>query len=686
MNTLNSPLTVLPKVGPAAVRSFGRLGIETVRDLLWHLPLRYLDFRSTVPVGQIKPGQSITIKGTIKSISASYAFRGRLSRAEAILSDDTGSIKIIWFNQPYIAKTLAAGDEVAMAGTAVYYKGSLQLQNPIYEKIGGDSIHTGRLVPVYPGSTVVSNRAMRNLIAAALPALEYENDILPDSVLNENSLPGIAVALSALHFPKTETGLDKARNRIAFEELLIHQLAVRLKEKQRKKLAGPVIPLQTEQVAAALKMIPFELTAGQKRSLWEIMQDMSGGDPMVRLLQGDVGSGKTMVAAFAALEAALSGWQTAVIAPTEILATQHFNYFQRHVPSCTIGLLTRNFTEISGGQKLAKRQLLEKVTAGEVQVLVGTHAVLQKEVSFAKLGLAVIDEQHRLGVAQRSFLLKQEQFANLTPHLLSMSATPIPRTLALSFYGSLKISSLNTLPTGKKQIATSVAKEEHREQIYAKLKQELETGGQAFIVAPRVEETEGSPLKSVKEEFARLQSEMFPNVPMGLLYGTMKGGDKETVMKDFNAGKTKILVATSVIEIGIDVPAANFMIIEGAERFGLAQLHQLRGRIGRAGQKSLCVLFTNSEDEKTLERLKFFASCADGFILAEKDLQQRGFGNLFGTEQTGFSFQFSRFFTSKTLKAAQSTAVNLIKKSAGLNAFPKLKAKVLPLIKETHGE
>lgn len=686
MNTLNNPLTTLPKVGPSVARSFERLKIHTVRDLLWHLPLRYLDFRNTSPVGKIKPGQSVTVQGTIKSISASYAFRGRLSRTEAVLSDSTGSIKIIWFNQPYIAKALASGDEIAVAGTAVYYKNILQLQNPIYEKMGGDNIHTGRLVPVYSGSSIVSNRTIRNVISAALPAVEYEIDILPSAILKKYALPSITKALSILHFPESEKDLDEARNRIAFEELLIHQLAARLQEAQQAKTPAPVIPLQTEYIAETLKTLPFELTAGQKRSLWETMQDMAKGEPMVRLLQGDVGSGKTLVAALSSLEVAFSGWQTAFVAPTEILASQHFNYLKKYLSSCTIGLLSRNFAEISDGQKLTKKQLLEKIATGEIQILVGTHAVLQKEVSFNKLGLAIIDEQHRFGVAQRSFMLRQESFAELTPHLLSMSATPIPRTLALSFYGNLKISTLTTIPTGVKQIGTTVAKEEHRAQIYKKLKAAIDSGSQAFIVTPRVEENEMSSLKSVKEEFVRLQRDVFAKTPMGLLYGSMKGVDKEEAMVKFNKGETKILVATSVIEIGIDVPAANFMIIEGAERFGLAQLHQLRGRIGRAGQKSHCILFTSSEDPKTLERLKFFASCNDGFMLAEKDLQQRGFGNLFGTEQTGFSFQFSSFFTVKTVKAAQTAAIALLQKSANLSAFPKLRAKIIPMLKETHGE
>lgn len=686
MNTLNSPINILPGVGPAVTKNFAKLQIKTIHDLLWHLPLRYLDFRSTVTVSNIKAGQVVTIQGKIKTISASFAFRGRVSRTEAVLSDATGSIKLIWFNQPYIAKVLASGDEVAVAGTATYYKNVLQLQNPIYEKMSEENIHTGRLVPVYPGSGTVSNRAVRNLITQALPALENEEDIIPLSVLKKEGLPHIAKAISILHFPESDEELELAQNRIAFEELLIHQLGARFLEAKKAKVPAPVIPLQTEYMAKALKELPFELTASQKRSLWETMQDMEKGEPMVRLLQGDVGSGKTLVALLSALEAALSGWQTAFIAPTEILASQHFNYLKKYLPSCKIGLLTRSFAEDSHIGKLTKKEVLEKAGSGEIQILVGTHAILQKEVSFNKLGLAIIDEQHRFGVQQRSFVLKQEQFEDLTPHLLSMSATPIPRTLALTFYGNLKISSLNTIPTGVKKIQTTVAKETDREEIYNQIKKAISTGAQAFIVTPRVEENESSTLKSVKEEFSRLQKDIFPHIPMGLLYGSMKGADKENAMQEFNQGTTKILVATTVIEIGIDVPAANFMIIEGAERFGLAQLHQLRGRIGRAGQKSYCVLFSSSEDPKTSERLKFFASCSDGFALAEKDLQQRGFGNLFGTEQSGFSFHFARFFTVKAVKAAQTAALALIKKSANLSAFPKLRAKVIPMLKESHGE
>jgi ATP-dependent DNA helicase RecG len=685
MSNLDQPITSLPGVGPAAAKNFVRLGIHNIHDLLWHLPLRFLDFRNTIPVSEVKQGQSVTLQGTIKSITSSFAFRGRLSRAEAVLSDKSGSIKIIWFNQPYIAKALAPGDEVAVAGSATYYKNVLQLHNPIYEKLGKDNVHTGRLVPVYGGSTVVSNRAMRNAMAAALSAADQEEETLPESILKKFELPQIGTTLKTLHFPEEEADLDQARNRIAFEELLVHQLAVRLREKQKETDQAPILPIQTDQISAALEDLPFTLTAGQKRALWDIMQDMASGTPMVRLLQGDVGSGKTLVAALAGLETAIAGWQTAFVAPTEILAVQHYKYLQKYLPYVSVGLLTRNFAE-ANSNKFTKKELLALISSNKVQILVGTHAVLQKEVDFNKLGLAVIDEQHRFGVEQRSFMLNRENFANLTPHLLSMSATPIPRTLALSFYGSLKISTLNTLPQGKKQIITKVVTDSNRDSVYEDIRSHVAEGAQAFIVTPRVEETEASSLKSVKAEFERLQKEVFSKIPMGLLYGGMKGSDKEKAMSEFAEGNTKILVSTSVIEIGIDVPQANYIVIEGAERFGLAQLHQLRGRVGRAGQKSYCVLFTDSEDEKTLERLKFFAGCLDGFQLAEKDLQQRGFGNLFGTEQSGFAFEFSRFFTSKTAADAQAGALALIKKSPTLKAYPNLLKKVRPLLENSHAE
>lgn len=683
---VHSPTTILPKVGPAVAKNLEKLSILTIKDLLWHFPLRYLDFRETVPISNIKLGQAVTIQGQVKSISASFAFRGRLSRSEAVISDKTGSIKVIWFNQPYIAKNISAGDKIALAGTAAYYKNVLQLQNPIYEKLSSDSVHTGRLVPVYSGSSVISNRTLRNLISTALPYADQENEILPSALLKKYGFPGISQAIKQLHFPENDIDLEKAKNRIAFEELFIHQLAAGIQQTRQAKVSAPPIALQTEQIAGTIKELPFQLTASQKRALWDIMQDIASGEQMVRLLQGDVGSGKTLVAVLASLNAAISGWQTGIIAPTEILASQHYSYFKKYLPECTIGLLTRTFAESSDGSAITKQELLEKVSTGEIQMLVGTHAILQKEVSFNKLGLVIIDEQHRFGVSQRSFMLKQEQYNRLSPHLLSMSATPIPRTLALSFYGSLKISTLTTLPTGTKKISTQLAKDTDRSKIYSQIKKVVSEGQQAFIVTPRVEDSETSDIKSVKEEYEKLKSEVFQNIPIGLLYGSMKGAEKEKVMTEFSAGKIKILVATSVIEIGIDIPNASWIVIEGAERFGLAQLHQLRGRVGRAGQKSFCVLFTTTEDSQNNERLKFFSTCLDGFALAEKDLRQRGFGNLFGTEQSGFSFQFSRFFTSEMAKIAQSAAAELFKKDKNLKRFPLLLKKIEPLLSDTHQE
>ncbi len=682
----HDPVTILPKVGPAVAKNLEKIGINTIKDLLWHFPLRYLDFRQIVSISKIKTGQAVTIRGQVKSVSASFAFRGRMSRSEAVVSDKTGSIKIIWFNQPYIAKALSAGDDIALAGTATYYKNVLQLQNPIYEKLSSDSVHTGRLVPVYSGSSVISNKTLRNIITSALPYAEQEPEILPKKILKKYRLPNINKTILDLHFPDNDQELELAKNRIAFEELFVHQLAAGLQQSRQAKVSAPPIELQTEQVAKTLKTLPFQLTASQKRALWDIMQDLSSGEQMVRLLQGDVGSGKTLVAVLAALNNAISGWQTCVLAPTEILASQHYTYFKKFLPECSIGFLTKNFAESNGTNVKNKAELLEKTASGSIQILIGTHAILQKEVSFNKLGLAIIDEQHRFGVNQRSFVLKQVQYQKLVPHLLSMSATPIPRTLALSFYGNLKISTLYTIPSGTKKISTLLAQESDRQKIYSVLIDAIKNGEQAFIVTPRVEDSETSQIKSVKEEYEKLKSGPFKNIPMGLLYGSMKGVDKEQVMSEFSQGKIKILVATSVIEIGIDIPRASWIIIEGAERFGLAQLHQLRGRVGRAGQKSFCALFSSSGDAKNYERLKFFANCLDGFALAEQDLKQRGFGNLFGTEQSGFSFQFSRYFTSEMAEIAQIAATALFKQDKSLARFPLLLQKIEPIISVTHQE
>jgi ATP-dependent DNA helicase RecG len=689
MTTLDTSIESLPGVGKSLSAGFRRLDIATVRDLLFHFPRRYLDLSVFSDIKTVQAGQTVTVRGFIKSIHARPSFRGRVSLCEAVVSDETGSIKIVWFNQPYLAKQLRPGNEIILSGKTEFYK-TLQLQNPIYEKIsgeGGEPTHTGRIVPVYSLTEGLYNRTLQKLVKQHLGLADQLQDIIPGDILRKYGLPRLPMAIRQLHFPESMEDVERARQRIIFEEVFIQQLAVQTHKRLLLEIPAPPIPVDIELIKQFLATLPFELTMGQKKALWQIVQDMEKKRAMNRLLEGDVGSGKTLVALIAILNALHSGFQCVLLAPTEILARQHYETFRRDLqghPKVTgrinIALLTGQFREING-KEISKQHVLEAIKNGEVNILIGTHAVLQEAVRFRKLGLIVIDEQHRFGVEQRAMLLKKR-----TPHLLSMSATPIPRTLALAVYGDLDISALTELPKGRQKIATKIVNEDGRRQAYDFIRNQIKQGRQAFIITPRVEESETSAVKSVKKEFERLSKEIFPEFKLGLLYGKLKGAEKDKVMEQFNQGKIDILATTSVIEIGIDVPNATVMLIEGAERFGLAQLHQLRGRVGRGAHQSRCFLFLTDETSESIDRLEEFARSNDGFHLAEMDLKQRGFGSLFGTEQTGFDFRYPQFLTIKVLKMAREAAEQLIKNQPDLGGFPELKKQVEPLIEKIHLE
>ncbi len=692
MITLDSPVTDLTGVGTAQAKNLNKLGIKAVSDLLFYFPYKHLDFSKFSAIKDVRAEQTITIRGVIKSIATRFSFRSRTSLCEAIISDDTGSLKVVWFNQPYVKNYLNSGDEVLLSGKAAFYK-HLQLANPIYEKVSDDTTHTGRIVPVYHLTENVYNKTIRTLIKKQLPLADTIVDDIPELIRATFSLLSLPEAVRQIHFPDSDEALEQAKLRISFNDAFIQQLAV---QKRRRELAQSQAPRIAPDVALVKKFLaalPFSLTAGQKQAAWQIMQDLEGPAPMNRLLEGDVGSGKTLVAILSMLATIKQNIQIALLAPTEILAKQHYDTIVALLHNNTsfktlnkkhIGLVTNTYRFIDGEQ-MDKKSLASHIATGKTHITVGTHALLYGQ-TFKSLGLIVIDEQHRFGVQQRAALLKQQEKATQVPHLLSMTATPIPRTLALALYDDLQTSVLKQVPSGRKPIITKVIPEDGREKVYQFIKQELKAGRQAFIIAPRVEETGASATKSVKAEHKRLSEKVFPQHRVGLLYGGMKGADKEKIMAEFNAAQLDILVATSVIEIGIDVPNATAMIIEGAQNFGLAQLHQLRGRVGRGQQQSYCFLFSDSSDEQTLSRLTFFASSTDGFALAEMDLKQRGFGDLFGQEQTGFSNRYSRFMTLKTLKLAKEAAKILLNKDPSLTRYPPLEYEVTKLITQIHFE
>lgn len=685
MITLTSPISDLPKITKPTIKALESRGVRTVRDLLFYFPYRYLDFSVFKPIKEVKAGDIVTVRGKIKSIASRFSFRGRMSIAEAIVSDDTASIKVVWFNQGYLAKTLQTGDDVLLAGTVSQYK-TLQLQNPIYEKYNDNSAHTGRLVPVYHTTEGLYNRTIRNLIKGVLPLASQVRDIIPANTIKQFALMQLTETITELHFPTSDEKLKAAQKRIIFDEVFIQQLAVQTHKRRLEQSIAPTIATDVELIKQFLATLPFTLTNGQKRALWDIVKDMAAPRPMNRLLEGDVGSGKTLVALAASLETMKAGYQAVLLAPTEILARQHYESVRNYLRNYpyVVSLLTRNF-HIANDQNLTKANLQEVIGDGDVSLVIATHAVLQQGVEFKKLGLVVIDEQHRFGVQQRGSLVKLTD-TKTKPHLLSMSATPIPRTLALSVYGDLAISTLNELPKGRQTITTKVVDETRRAATYEFIRKQGASGRQAFIVTPRVEDSETSTIKSAKAELARLQQEVFPQLRLGLIHGKLSGAEKERIMSAFYNAEIDILVATSVIEIGIDVPNATIMLIEDADRFGLAQLHQLRGRVGRGEHQSYCLLFTQSSSPDSISRLKEFSKISDGFKLAELDLKQRGFGSLFGTDQTGFDFKFAQYLTMGVLKLGREAATDLLKKDVSLQKHPELKKQVDPLLEQIHLE
>ncbi len=684
MTTLSSPITELAGVGSATAKNLSKLGIKAVSDLLFYYPYKYLDFSVFSKIKDARAEQTVTIQGTIINITSRYSFKSKLSLCEAIISDETGSLKVIWFNQPYIKNYIKSGDKVLLSGKPSFYK-TLQLSNPIYEKLSEDTTHTGRIVPVYHLTENLYNKTIRNLIKQNLHLVDDLEETIPTDILKNFKLLTLRAASKQIHFPDSNDELEEAKLRISFDDAFIKQLGLQMRLRELEKLKAPSIKPEIKTVKSFLSTLPFTLTPGQKQAAWQIMKDMATGQPMNRLLEGDVGSGKTLVAVLAMISALKQGYQVSLMAPTEILARQHYDTLLKLTKDFGNAALLTNHYKLANNEQTDKKTLLNKIKKGEIQLIIGTHALLYG-VTFKKLALTVVDEQHRFGVQQRATLLKATESGVAANHLLSMTATPIPRTLALAMFSNLKISTLKQLPSGRKPVLTKVVPEDGRDEVYKFITEEVKAGRQAFIITPRVEETGASLTKSVKAEFKRLQADVYPRLNLGLLYGSMKGADKEKTMQDFYDKKIDILVATSVIEIGIDVPNATTLIIEGAQNFGLAQLHQLRGRVGRGEHQSYCFLFSDSSDEQTLSRLTFFAGCTDGFKLAEQDLQERGFGDLFGDEQTGFNYKFSRFMSIKALQVAKDAAEYLLSTDPTLGSHSDIQTKVASVAQNIHLE
>jgi len=653
---LKTPLEQVKGVGPKIAIQLRTAGLETVGDIITFLPRRHDDFTGLAPIADLKPGK-VTIRARCESISTRPVRRG-LRLTTAVLADDSGKLNAIWFNQPYRTQQLGGSDdEFYFSGEFEYNYGRYQLTNPTAEIAKDMPVQAERLMPVYHSIHGLKSVTVRKVVEKLRPLMSVLPETLPASIVRAEGLMGRAEAISAMHFPKTTEEVQRARDRLAFEELFELLLASRLNKLENQQLEGYHIPFEQSVVKQFVSNLPFELTGAQRRAAWDILQDFERKTPMNRLLQGDVGSGKTVVAGLAARQAASHGFQTALMAPTEILASQHAETLDKLLApfGVRVGLLVGSL------KGKARQALYEQIANGEVDVVVGTHAVIQDKVSFKKLGFVVIDEQHRFGVDQRQKLLAKSGADGLMPHLLAMTATPIPRSLALTVYGELDLSILNERPKGRMPIKTEIVTPVGVPKMYERVDAEIANGRQAYVVCSLIDDNPENDTKSVTAEHQRLKQTIFGHRQIGLLHGKMKPAEKETIMQDFKARKYDILVSTTVVEVGVDVPNATTMIIENADRFGLSQLHQLRGRVGRGSHQSYCYLVMSSSS-KPSERIREIEKSDDGFYLAEVDMKLRGPGEIYGRMQHGaLNLQIATLADTALIARAQNTVKRFVK-------------------------
>jgi ATP-dependent DNA helicase RecG len=640
---LATPLTYVKGIGPARAAMLEAKGLVTVEDLLGYVPFRYEDRGNMKTVAQLAPGEMATVIAEVRSAKLSGFQRRNLGMFEARFSDASRAILVgKWFHGGYLANVLAEGMKVALYGKVEFdsYSGELTMLHPEFEILSGDdkdgeaALHVGRVVPIYEAVSKLTTRILRVFTNRILQEVAPVEDPLPQFLRDRLKLPDRGTAIQQIHFPPADADLrllnafrSPAQFRLIFEEFFWLECGVALKRSKARTLPGIAFAIDDRVRERVKAMLPFKPTAAQKRVIKEIADDMREPRPMNRLLQGDVGSGKTIVAAEAAVIAIENGYQVAVLAPTEILATQHGLYFKQILSKlgCVTVLLTGSFTSRE------KSQLKKLVAEGLAQVVIGTHALLEKDVEFQRLGLAIIDEQHRFGVLQRLGLVQK----GVHPDVLVMTATPIPRTLALTLYGDLDVSVIDELPPGRKPIITKHATAERVEQVYSFMKRQIAEGRQAYVVYPVIEESETQAMKAAQQMHEHLSREVFPDLEVGLMHGRLSADEKEATMQRFKEGRIQILVSTTVIEVGVDVPNASVMVVEQAERFGLAQLHQLRGRVGRGAAQSYCILVTEKMNDAARERIRTLVESTDGFYISEMDLKLRGPGEFFGTKQAG---------------------------------------------------
>jgi ATP-dependent DNA helicase RecG len=649
---LNASLTVLAGVGPRHAAMLTRLGLNTLGDMLYNFPRRYEDYSQLKPIRDVFYGQQLTVIGEVTMVASHPLRGGKKSITEAVINDGTAGLRLTWFNQPWLTNRLKVGEAISVSGKIDQYLGRLVMNSPDWEPVEVENLHTNRIVPIYSLTANVAQKWLRTLMNQVViywaPKL---TDHLPASIRQAADLPDLGMALLQAHFPDSNASLQAARQRLAFDEIFFLQTGVLRQRRDWQSSPGRVFEVEDAWLESRLSPLPFALTNTQKKAIADIRTDLKSGRPMNRLLQGDVGSGKTVVAAIAAAMVNQAGAQAAIMAPTSILADQHFHTFQ-NVLAGENGLLKPEHIRLLVGDtsEHEKETIRAGLASGEVKIAIGTHALIEDPVTFADLQYVVVDEQHRFGVEQRAALRSK----GTNPHLLVMTATPIPRSLALTIYGDLDLSIMDELPPGRQTIPTHILTPQERERAYALVRSQIKDGHQAFIIYPLVEESEKSELLAATQEHDTLQKDVFPDLKLGLLHGRMKAEEKDAVMLAFREKQYDILVSTTVVEVGVDVPNATVMLIEGANHFGLAQLHQLRGRVGRSEAQSFCLLIPDHEDAAENDRLKAMTESNDGFVLAERDLQQRGPGEFLGTRQAGYA---------SSLKMASLSDIQLIDKA-----------------------
>jgi len=680
---LDSPITVIKGISTSVEKKFAKLNVRTVRDLLYFFPRRYVDYSQKKPISELIEGEEQTTVGTIWQ--ARVAALGNRQGTEAIIGDQTGNIRAVWFNQPYLAKSFRTNARIVISGPVGLFKGHKVFESPEWELLGDkDLIHTGRLVPVYPLTQGLYPRQVRKWTKETVDGYVWQlSDFLPSEIEASCQLLDLPTAIAQIHYPDDQAMAARARGRLSFDELFLLQLGVLAKKRDwQESQPGNAFRIDREVINGFLQCLPFTLTRAQERVLQEILNDVKRPKAMSRLLQGEVGSGKTVIATLALLVAAANGCQGALMAPTEVLAEQHYANICDYLSQVgsqksssepgegTIRRYTRFLSRpltialLIGSLRAAdKENLHNRIRQGKVDIVMGTHALIQKGVEFKKLGLAVIDEQHRFGVLQRS-ALRQKGF---NPHVLVMTATPIPRTMALTLYGDLDLSVIDELPPGRQVVKTKCLEPQDREKAYTFLHRQVSNGRQAFIICPLIEESDILEAKAATTEYERLSRDVFPDLRLGLLHGQMPGPEKEQVMRHFRSGELDILVSTSVVEVGIDVPRASVMIVEGAERFGLSQLHQFRGRVGRDKEQGYCLLIPEKLSPEARERLRLMERVHNGFALAEKDLELRGPGEFFGTHQSGLpDLKLAKLTDLHSLELARREAMTLFQKDPDL--------------------